>query len=171
LNQANGYVAGEIARELTDMGRGLSDLQKTILRVALMNRQASEKDDARGHIASYLGLPKRDPMDIRYAEILVVHFKFPIKRTWKHDEADLSDHEVAKKSAGGKKFNKQRIGEKRYASALAALSRAFLRLQARGLIECFSGTFARWSGGQLTDQGIEVASSLTVNLRDNWATI
>ena len=84
---------------------------------------------------------------MRYAEVLVTYFNFPVTGTFITNEG--TDLERANSSAGCQKFSKEKIGAKRYASAQAAVCRAFRRLEQRGLITCNCGAIARWSGGKL----------------------
>lgn len=133
------------------MGRGLSELQKTILLRALSNRKAPDRDEY--------------TCDVYQREIMADHFgwrqslhgwlpKSPRERDW---------------IFGRYYFSKQKIGPRRYASVQASVSRAITRLEERGLVECFTGapyfssTFQcwlrppHWSGLDLTEQGVEAA--------------
>ncbi len=128
------------------MARGLSDLQKLILRLALDNRRQQEL------------LPQEHySADVRYAEVLVVYFGFPV--TGIYITSKGTDLERANSSAGCQKFSKEKIGKERYAAEQAALSRAFSRLQQRGLVTWVCGAIARWSGGKLTEAGRAAAET------------
>lgn len=141
------------------MGRGLSDLQRTILRLAYENRQAPPEPDRQPEWAKAMfGPAQSNGIDVYYSEILVNGFGFPLRR-WRRDEG-LSDRTVARRRFTGQKFAMTEIGNKRYASAQAAVSRAFARLERRGFVELYSGAYARWSGAKLTDAGVEIAKSL-----------
>lgn len=119
------------------MGKGLSPLQKTVLRVALKNRDAG--DGAQGTRGC----------DALYREILAEHFGWPIPER------------SSKRTYGAKHFTKAAIGESRYRSNLASLSRAMLRLSERGLTECIRGLY--WAGCNLTPEGEKTARALMVN--------
>ncbi len=114
------------------MGRGLSELQKTMLTIA-----AEDKDD-----------PKRHNVAL-YNEVLVRHYG------WRptHRRGDVGPQ--------GWHFSKRDIGEKEYRKARAAVSRSASRLAERGLVDfmVFSLT-ERYVGVRLTDEGAEVAKRL-----------
>ena len=105
------------------MGRGLSDLQKTILGLALENHDNHDGvDGAKG-------------VDVIYSEILVKHFG------WKGNTRDRYGKRIYSFTV----FDRAAIGAKAYASAEAAVSRAVLRLQQRGLAVAIHG-IVRWAG-------------------------
>ena len=112
------------------MPRGLSDLQRTILRVALRNRQHA---------------PTRFWGDVTRAEILAAHYGW---QPFDGDQGRL----VGKTQA----FAIARIGGDRYQSAHVAVTRAVQRLIGRGLIE--RGGLSR--GLRLTQQGVTEAESI-----------
>jgi hypothetical protein len=56
---------------------------------------------------------------------------------------------------GCRNFDPNEIGRKRYRSAVAALSRACRRLEARGLVTCLQGAYSHWSAVEITDKGRE----------------
>jgi len=112
----------------------LSDLQRSILRLAYRNRVAEGRTGDEWKVA-----------DVYYVEVLVDHFKFPAPR------ADL-------RSPEGKSFKRDGSTGRAIASANAALSRAVRRLAARGLCLAMCGRRTRWSGVNLTDAGVRVAS-------------
>ena len=126
------------------MGRGLSELQKTILRLALD-----------GHTRT-----GNQSTHVRYAEVLVEHFKFPIKRKWWNGTKDMSDLDYVRKNPASQKFDSQEIGPNRYNSAKVSVSRAFARLGERGLLRLVEGMFSSWSGANLTDDGLAIAMVL-----------
>jgi hypothetical protein len=118
----------------------LSGLQRTVLALALANRETEGRDtDTPG-------------ADVTYAEILVAFYRWeptsPLRR---------SD---GSRVYGGQKFPKAEIGARPYAAALAAVSRAVKRLDDRGLVAALVSTRAHWSGAKLTDQGVQVARAL-----------
>ena len=55
---------------------------------------------------------------------------------------------------GSKVFEPEGIGRAKYNTATAAVSRAVLRLQSRGLARCMQGDISHWSGINLTPAGI-----------------
>jgi hypothetical protein len=118
----------------------LSDLQRAILRLAIANHNTPirARDDSGG-------------TDVTYAEVLISHYNFP--RTCSCPRDDIREY-------GGQKFSMKQIGEKRYRAAMAAVSRAFLRLESRGLIERNRGAFRLWSGGVITEAGKIAANTL-----------
>ena len=130
-NIANGYNEGKLSSNITVSK--LSALQRSILRLALRNRIAENRtDDSSG-------------ADCYYSEIMFEHFGFPPER---------ADH--LREHPGSPQFDPHAIGERRYASASAAISRAAKRLEARGLVTCVTG-WPGWSGVSLTPTGIQAA--------------
>lgn len=117
------------------MGRGLSDLQKSVLRLAARQRAAREK--SRAHMDSWsVSVP-----DVWYWEALEECYGFvPSKRL----------HGMCQR------FDRQAIGVRRYNAACAALSRALARLALRGLC-VVAGNRAATEGVTLTDEGLRVA--------------
>ena len=145
------------------MGRGLSGLQKCILRLALENRVAPVQDSPASPLVEALiadGTATRPAINVYTCEVLVVHFGFPVRmKSWRRGSA-VDDRDAVRKYHTGRRFDPNVIGRKRYAAAQAAVSRAFTRLQGRGLLIRSRGAFARWSGGQLTEKGFEVAQQI-----------
>ena len=116
----------------------MSELQKTILRLAHENRARGE--GARGFADHQEGT------DVTYPQALAGYFG------WEETGSRRIFY----------KFSKKEIGEKPYRSAMASLSRAFGRLEARGLVvRTHSAMAAGWSGADLTDEGREVARRLS----------
>ncbi len=122
------------------MGRGLSDLQKTILRLALRNRNVGD------------GGGPTWGVDVLHSEVLVEHFGW-------HGE---TRNQWGNRIQGGNIFDRLAIGPKAYASARAALSRAVARLEQRGLAVAVHGV-TRWAGATLTDAGVALAEQLSAN--------
>jgi hypothetical protein len=122
------------------MGRGLSDLQKTILRLALANREA-----------------EGDPCwyDVGYVEVLATHFGFEPR--WPLRRRD------GKRELFGHPFSKAAIGADRYDAAHATLARAVRRLEARGLAMGVLDVEFRQAGVNLTAEGVAVARELSAN--------
>ena len=114
------------------MGRGLSELQKSILRVAYRNRSA--------------GVKQHEAADAVNAEILHEHFRFPL---------------TGSVEFGGQYFDVGKIGESAYRVARASLSQAIKRLEERGLVHLCWG-ITRHSGVVLTDVGHSIAKELSV---------
>ena len=120
------------------VGKGLSELQKAVLRLACENRE-------RGQGGRVLADGSQIGTDVTYPQVLAGYFGW----------------EAAGSRSRFYQFSKKEIGEKRYRSAMASLSRAFGRLEARGLIErTHSLMAAGWTGADLTDEGREVARRL-----------
>lgn len=130
------------------MGRGLSDLQKTILRRALTNRRAEGRQGARGGA------------DVVRAEILADYWGWEMKHApgWFYQHRDGWQW----RALGGQHFSARKVGSETYNSAQAALTRAFLRLERRGLVTLVSAAYSNWSGVNLSEPGIEVAKGLSV---------
>jgi hypothetical protein len=97
------------------MGRGLSELQKCILRLALKNREREQRRNARDSGA-----------DVYLSEVLVEYFGFE-----RDPDVFWGSKEPLRERLGTPKFSKATIRAKRYEAAQAALSRAALRLQER----------------------------------------
>jgi hypothetical protein len=123
------------------MMAALSALQKQILSLALKNRETENRtEDA------------QSGADLYYSEILVSVYGFePIESLRTRD---------GRRKSFGKKFDVGAIGKDRYNSAMAAISRAVLRLDQRGLVTALRGTFSRWSGCDLTDDGVRTANTV-----------
>lgn len=127
------------------MGRGLSELQKDILRLAYVNQHSPEVNPAD------LNLKRR--ADVLYPEILHACYGFePVVRWWAGRELSVKESFLF----GGQIFDRHAIGVDRYNRAQAAVSRAVLRLAERGLIQCVQGAYAKWTGADLTAEGVKV---------------
>ncbi|MCA1717285.1 MAG: hypothetical protein LC781_10785 [Actinobacteria bacterium] len=127
------------------MGRGLSELQKTVLRLAHENRE-------RGTGARPLPDGGQLGTDVKYPEVLEAYFG------WEPDSRPRSSRYFD--------FSKKDIGEKAYRSARASLSRGFSRLEARGLIVRTHGAMAAgWTGADLTEEGANEAAKLAARAR------
>jgi hypothetical protein len=124
------------------MGRGLSELQKTILRMA-----AANEDDP--HVK----------YSVSYAEVLRDYYG------WQPEKGHHAWNKDGTKGHGWG-FSKARIGEKEYRSARAALSRAATRLYERGLVEYVDHVLTNVTTGVcLTEEGREETLRLSVNSR------
>jgi hypothetical protein len=115
------------------MGRGLSDLQKHILRLAFKNRQA------KGHDAL-------EP-DVYYCEVLRRYFALEV--------AEGTDPRKRRCSI-------DRYWAVNYDAAHASLSRAMARLEQRDLLVLVKVTAEgrEWAGADLTDAGVLEAELL-----------
>ncbi len=115
------------------MERGLSDLEKTILRVALAQRgggAGAMLDDG--------------PVDAFYADVLPAY----------------RGREYSLPRLGGRCSVRAVVGEPRYSADMMALVRAAEGLERRGLVVRRQGAYARWSGVWLTEGGVKAARSL-----------
>jgi hypothetical protein len=124
------------------MGRGMSELQKTILRRALSNKTREQRDGSNG-------------ADVYGAEIAADHFGWVLPPHYYRDTT---------RCPGRHNFSKQEIGERRYSSVLAAICRAILRLEERGLGYKVRGAASQWTGLTLTEEGVQAAEKLSVKL-------
>jgi hypothetical protein len=126
------------------MGRGLSELQKTILRIAWRNREAERRHDGSGG------------GDVVYAEVLAEHYGWhPSRCRLQAPSYEKEDEE--RRTFGSQHFAKEIIGERVYNAAHAALTRAMTRLATRGLVTLVYGVNSRWSGANLTADGVRLA--------------
>lgn len=117
------------------MGRGLSDLQQTILAMAYRNRNRAEY----AHLYTY--------------EIMRDVYHFHDYQTW------LGEKSVA--TPAGYHFTVKSISNRvRYDTLHASLSRSLRRLINRGLLQ--KHTSGQPAGANLTPQGKEIAQHLTV---------
>lgn len=121
------------------MGRGLSDLQRTALRLALQNRDGEGRTER-----------TRGGADVYFQEILAAHYGWELKR-----------FAGKLRSPGGQKFSKAGIGHREYNAATTAVSRAAARLEQRGLVERMVGAISNWAGFNLTPAGVEEARRLS----------
>lgn len=129
------------------MARGLSDLQKSIL------IQAYKKLEQIGAYVDgkYYGM-------LFTAEVLAEYYGFEMQILyWQDGEPVLKDIDI-----GSQNFSKEQIGSKRYNSANAAVSKAFQRLEARGLITRYYSITGHVLL-KLTKRGIEMAKRLLAN--------
>jgi hypothetical protein len=125
------------------MGRGMSDLQKTILRRALSNKIRENRNDEKG-------------ADVYGAEIAADHFGWTLPPYFYREDLQ--------RCVGRRVFSKQEIGEQRYSSVRAAICRAILRLEERGLGYKRRGACSQWTGFTLTEEGVQAAEKLSVKL-------
>jgi hypothetical protein len=112
------------------MGRGLSDLQRFIL------RRAGEQHR------------------LYYAEIYVAYFGWPPTQPLRrHDGTDPQLVAGSLADPGTLRFDPDTIGRERYHSTAVVVSRACSRLEERGLVTCLQATLSHWSGVAITDAG------------------
>ena len=125
------------------MGRGLSDLQKSIL------LQAYKKLEQIGRYndQSITGM-------LLPSEVLAEFYG------WETQIEDSGHEEIY---IGSQLFSKEEIGSNRYNSARAAVSKAFQRLEARGLVERVHTTQGSHVAIKLLHDGIEAAKRLLAN--------
>lgn len=102
-------------------------------------------------IASGEVVPFAHP-DLYTYEVLSARFGFPIR-----PGVIFVDRE-----SNNWNFNTRKIGKKKYASACASVSRAFKRLEERGLAQRIQPKNYNWSGIKLTQAGLELAQQLSV---------
>lgn len=151
------------------MGRGLSPLQIDILRIAYKNwcedriprpsprmqpdpiLVAFGKRMMANAIASGAFVPFDRP-DLYTYEVLTAHFGFSIR-----PGVIFVDRE-----SNNWNFNRRKIGKRKYSSACASVSRAFRRLEERGLAQRIQPNNYNWSGIKLTEAGLELAKELSV---------
>lgn len=138
------------------MGRGLSDLQKRILTIALRNRTeggtpqiVGTRQTRRGGVVTTYKRKTRKRLqrvDGQVSRAMATYIS--------RYSADVLWCEVQSEC-----FDAPAPGPKRAAAAVS-ISRAARRLQQRGLVECRS--YSSWAGCDLTDEGVEVVKSLSV---------
>ena len=134
------------------MGRGLSPLQQTILRIAFR-----QHDQHLQHAADNDRNPDEFGCDVLYRDVLIEHYGFRRKAPRLYVPSDRIDRAA--------------IGRVAYNRATAALSRAFSRLESRGLVCVMCGTGSRWSGANLTDEGLKIAGELSVKTRETFPNV
>lgn len=135
---------------LTVMGRGLSDLQRSILVLALRNR--TERLERAPRDANYArGVWSIDLYD---AEVLHHLYGWPLSNRglgWRPRKEE-------QRPTFGQSFSMAEVGERRYRSAMSSLSRAVKRLEARGLVE---RRCAYLTGLDLTETGVKETEKLS----------
>ena len=125
------------------MGRGISDLQKSVLRIAYRNR-------VREFCLPECEPGVKPPCEALRTEVLIEHFGF----------AQIGKGSPRRRADGwgwpwhGQWIRKSAVGHRRYVSAHASLSRSTLRLVRRGLI-----TEDPW-GYNLTDEGVRLCAAM-----------
>jgi hypothetical protein len=142
------------------MGRGLSDLQKQILRLVYERRQGRDFDQEEHEwhqvVASnrlLQGFPHRVHHDMRHPEIIANLYDWPLR--WSSKEGRyVRPSEGAWVKDWGQNWNRAVIGLPEYNRKSAAYYRAVSRLKARSLLT------DRGPGLWITDEGMRVAEAL-----------
>ena len=114
------------------MPRGLSDLQKRILKLAYEKRLLGQKTG---------------PCDVCTTQVLLEIYDWPLA----FDCFSVAAHN----------FDRKEVGQQEYDQAMVTVSRAMSRLEARGLVTRFKSRHA-WSGISLTPAGVEASEQLSV---------
>lgn len=127
------------------MGRGLSDLQKWMLREALRNRDAGKSRQHFPNDTDHEMQHPYDGTDLVYGEIKARYYKFPF------NPPDAWHPKRFAREYGTANFSTKLP---HYIAANVAISRAIDRLQRRGLAT------HRYAGVTLTQAGIDVARGL-----------
>lgn len=156
------------------MGRGLSDLQKDLLRMAYQHRLRWDEDmaiqvGAMVYVANMYPLNMSDgnpdprqrkvkiPDDLHVYEAMVALFDC----VEKNPNVTRVPSGRRMNRFGGQHVSVEKTGRSRYRAASASISRALARLEQRGLV-----TRVWPSAITLTDQGLEAAKGLTVGSND-----
>lgn len=124
------------------MGRGLSNLQKTILWRAWSNRQAEGVSDV---------VP-----DVWRAEPFMDYWGWRSVYVYYRDRVDSY-----RRNPGGQIFDRRLIHNDEYRAAQVSVTRAFERLAARGLLN-LGYSLTSHMGGFLTEQGIAAAKGIDI---------
>ena len=114
------------------MARGLSDLQKSILKLAYEKRMLGQKTG---------------PCDVCTTQVLLEIYDWPLVENCF--------------SVAAHNFDRNEVGRREYDQAMVSVSRALKRLEARGLVTRFKSRRA-WSGISLTPAGVEASEKLLV---------
>lgn len=133
--------------EVSEVSRGLSELQKFILARALANCEVE------GRVSS----PPGYNADLYEHEVLAEFFGLPVanQAVWRWPTYQTR---LASLGKGQGVIDRRAVGAARYNSARASLSRAVARLKARGLVTTRPFMYAR-VGVDLTAAGREQAAS------------
>jgi hypothetical protein len=125
------------------MGRGLSELQKTILRRALSNKEREGRS-----------FDEETKADVFVNEIAADAFGWTLPAHYYDDP---------RFGRWGEHFESWRYSDEERNCVHSATSRSLKRLEARGLGYVVHGSFFRWCGFNLTPAGVEAAKPLSVN--------
>jgi len=150
------------------MGRGLSELQGTILLMAYENHKKYTSEDwIKREIEEY----KKLRIMSTYAGVLLPKEYEPFHFDLYHYEIlahliGLDPHKMCEYHV--KRFRPESIGYKKYKSLNASISRAISRLWKRQLIEWYPFNHHSGSGIKLTEKGIEwVMGYIECHVADN----
>ncbi len=134
-------------------------------------RPHAEGLTARGASARVKGIYE-DWADLYTHEVLIAAFGFDQYRKVHIDgrPAPLRIYKEQIRAPVGRFFDRSAIGEGQYNTAVVSVSRAFARLEERGLVVRLYAGY-EWMGIQLTPEGFEVAASLSANTHDNVTTL
>ena len=165
------------------MGKGLSEIQSTILYLAYKNREQMDRNQAelrelRKQLKAERCLLAEDmkayhsPTNAARRKELIGKIRpldNEISRRRMETNTDLSRHEVLVDHWGWRssnpegwnrrdqRFSRTQLGEKHYNAVLASLSRAVARLEKRGFVVRRRATIYGPPGIDLTDRGLEEA--------------
>lgn len=133
------------------MGRGLSTLQKDILRLAAAKHAEHEPERKQGKLP-------RGAADLIMAEILAELYHWPmIERRWPSKQAIRH---------GGQNFSRRDISPQAYNVAHVVVTKSLERLAKRGLIELCVGANALWLGLRITEAGMGLTAKTTPNVTE-----
>ena len=130
------------------MGRGLSDLQRSILIAAF-----KAPDNRRGQRMLY------------YKDICTQYFGWlPGYAIWNNLDGWKWKYDPRyAELLGSHCFATQIMGKKEYQRVMVTISKSVCRLEKRGLVECYQGTLSHWSGVIITEAG----KSLLANSKES----
>jgi len=154
------------------MGRGLSELQREILRIVYERRQGRDfeaeerrwhehKASVPGRMKALFGDTFAPGYDLAHPEIIARLYDWPVS-SWLWGE-----REPRRLSEGGRvhpfihNFRREVIGLEEYKRRMASYHRAVGRLKRRGLLTLRGNPGRR--GLWITDEGIRVAENLSVS--------
>jgi len=110
--------------------RGISVLQRAIIRIAYQHRQRAESNQA----------------DLFFYQFVVEYF---FKATRAEDKPDPDRQH----------FTRKKVGRRRYQRTMTSLSRAVTRLEERGLVRRVKVKGCQWTGLSLTSKGLAMAEN------------
>lgn len=128
------------------MGRGLSPLQRAILRLARTNLEAEGREVGQSGWA-----------DVLHREIMVAFYGWPAPEVRDGDGLRARTGAELRHMGSGVTFHPAPAERGRYKASTVALTKATGRLEERGLVVCRTGVSSRWSGVSLTDAGLALA--------------
>ena len=159
----NARQAGEL-QEGDLMGRGLSTLQRVILRLALESQSRTVPEEVRASAEHWgVPVPTRVGRDVYYSDVLITCYGFtPKVLPTGYRQHSLNNGRVRHGGTPPTQiFDVKRLGKK-YNAAMVAVSRAFASLERRGLLTVqHKRRYGRHVGGDLTELGAKVAVGLS----------